>query len=140
MKKKKLHFVNMKWRQVPFWVHISIGIIIGAAFGPFMNFFSNSLAGRIAVGLFVLVAITNVIWTQTHKNAFFFQRDKNYLLKIAGKKLEMNLHFLSEVWVEDNELHIRRINRVDSFPVGHLRSQDVDKLVAILREYEPETV
>ncbi len=132
----------MKWRDNPFWIIGLVGGLIGGFIGfyirEFMNFLESSVLGVMSICVFLLLGFGNIIWSQTRKNAFFFKREQNFLLKIAGKKLDLNLNFLSEVWLENNELHIRRINRVDSFPIIHLREDDVDKLVAILKEYEPE--
>ncbi|MEP2969521.1 hypothetical protein, partial [Nonlabens ulvanivorans] len=83
-----------------------------------------------------LIGLAYLIWLATRKNALHWKRDDQVKLKIDGKTLELDMKFISQVWVEDQHLLIRRINRVDSFPIDQLRPADLDKLVAILKEYE----
>ncbi|WP_438962590.1 hypothetical protein [Nonlabens sp.] len=138
MKKKKLHFLNMKWRQYSRGKQFLMTLPFILLYALMAFFFWDTLV-HYQFGL-----ITNIaLWAYLSypvflKNAVFYRQDHNFTLKIKGKKLDLDLKFLSEVWIENKELNIRRINRVDSFDMSHLREKDVNKLFNLLKEYEPQ--
>lgn len=138
MKKKKLHFISIKWRQYSRGKQFLIAVPFILLYALMAYFFWDTL-GYYQFGLITNLALYAYLFYPFFlKNAVFYRQDHNFTLKIKGKKLDLDLKFLSEVWIENNELNIRRINRVDTFPIGHLRQDDVEKLVALLKEYEPE--
>lgn len=85
-----------------------------------------------------LIGLAYLIWLATRKNALSWKRDNQVKLRINGKTLDIDIKFISQVWIEDQCLSIRRINRVDSFSITHLRDADINKLVVILKEFEKQ--
>ncbi len=83
-----------------------------------------------------LVAISYMVWKFTCKNFILLQGENLYKLRLGGRKLEFDAKFISQVWLDEDGLNIQRINRVDTFPVDHLKEQDVERLLQILKEYE----
>ncbi|MBF4984434.1 hypothetical protein FNJ87_08885 [Nonlabens mediterrranea] len=91
------------------------------------------------LGTFIsLLFLAYVLWSITRKNALHWKKDNQVKLRINGKTLDIDIKFISQVWIEDQCLSIRRINRVDSFSITHLRDADVNKLVVILKEFEKQ--
>ncbi|MGJ8684199.1 MAG: hypothetical protein ACSHWW_06230 [Nonlabens sp.] len=138
MKKKKLYFFSISWRNYPTWLIIVFTIIICFTYISLRFLAEDTIVDDIIGAVFWLSFYGYFIFQWTCKNAVFYKHADHYSIKINGKKLDFDLKFLSEAWIEDNQLHIRRINRVDSFPLNHLRQEDVDKLMGILKEYEPQ--
>tara|TARA_R110002012_G_scaffold321849_1_gene551863 strand:- start:141 stop:551 length:411 start_codon:yes stop_codon:yes gene_type:complete len=132
---KKFYFFNTRWRTYPRWgqwcLSIAIGILI-----VFPQFIFPDLWFGIPGVVLYLIGLAYLVWSATRKNALHWKRDDQVKLKIDGKTIELDMKFISQVWVEDQHLLIRRINRVDSFPIHQLRPADLDKLVVILKEYE----
>lgn len=138
MKKKKLHFFNLAWRKYSKWQQILIALLIISIYLGIRYFIEDTTIDTIFGMVFWVGFYGYLFYPFLLKNTFHYGRDENFTLKIKGEKLDLNLKFLSEVWIENNELHIRRINRVDSFDISHLREEDVEKLVSLLKEYEPQ--
>jgi len=120
------------------WIVQSIGIVpaIILANGIFGSYLVRETI-YVYVTLMV-VATFYAVWKFTRKDSIWLQRENFYKLKIAGHKLEFDASFISKVWLDDDGLNIQRINRVDTFPVDHLRKEDVDRLLIVLKEYLPE--
>lgn len=139
MKNKKLYFFNEKWRNYPNWVQGLAGMTpLLLVYVPV--WFLESKLWLLPGALLYLFFFAAFIWSITRKNYVQWKREPYILLNINGKKLDLDLKFLSEVWIENNELNIRRINRVDSFDISHLREEYVNKLFNLLKEYEPQAV
>jgi len=109
------------------WIVQSIGIVpaIILANGIFGSYLVRETI-YVYVTLMV-VATFYAVWKFTRKDSIWLQRENFYKLKIAGHKLEFDASFISKVWLDDDGLNIQRINRVDTFPVDHLRKEDVDR-------------
>jgi len=139
MKGEKIHFFNFKWREYPVWVHFLVGSIpVLMVYIPiwFFDIKELSYPGIILYLLF----FGYFLWQSTLRNAFYFIRKHQYKLIIDRKKLEFDATFISKVWLDEDGLNIQRINRVDTFPVDHLREDDVERLLTILKEYKNQVV
>lgn len=132
----KFYFFNTKWRTYPRWVQWCLSIAIGLLI-IVPQFIIPDLWFGIPSTVLYLIGLVYLIWSTTRKNALHWKRDNQVKLKIDGRTLELDMKFISQVWLEDDQLHIRRINRLDSFSTSHLKPLDIDKLVALLKEYEP---
>jgi hypothetical protein len=55
-----------------------------------------------------------------------------FKLAIKGKKLEVDVKFLSAYYIKEEVLHIERINRLDTFPLDHLREKDIKKMLDLI--------
>jgi len=95
---------------------------------------------NISIGIFHTFFIGYIIYEATRKNAIYYRNKDNYTLKIDGEKLELDLQFLSGSFIDEKELNIKRINRIDTFSIAHLRQSDIDKLLGVLKEYELKEV
>lgn len=135
MRKKKLHFSGFfqkdrQWSSKYFIIsYIILGIfiirlVVDFKIGDYINLvFGTLFMGYLAYDLF-------------RKNVVYYKGDDNYILKIKGQKLEIDASFISQVWLENDHIHIQRVNRVDSFGISHIREKDVQRLLHILEEYQ----
>jgi hypothetical protein len=57
-----------------------------------------------------------------------------FRMKIGGKKIEMDAAYINFVELREYQLEIVRINRLDTFDVSEIRSQDIEKLIALINE------
>ncbi|WP_213520067.1 hypothetical protein [Nonlabens sp.] len=48
-------------------------------------------------------------------------------MTVNGKKLKVDVKFLSAYYIRQEALHVERINRLDTFPLDHLREKDRKK-------------
>jgi hypothetical protein len=55
-----------------------------------------------------------------------------FKLAIKGKKLEVDVKFLFAYYIKEEVLHIERINRLDTFPLDHLREKDIKKMLDLI--------
>ncbi len=136
---KKIHFFNVKWRDYSWWSRSLIFTAILIIYYLPKLFVSEEFSTYLGLATYSLF-IGYIIYESTRKNAVHYRRENVFTIKLAGKKVEMDVTFISQVWIEDDQLHIRRINRVDTFPISHLRQADLDKLVVILKEYESQEI
>lgn len=138
MKNKKPYFFGLKWRNSSFskrmavvWAFILLFII--SRFLPIDDSLGASIAGTLWIGFYCYL-----FYEWSRKNAVYFRYNPKITIKIAGEKLEFDATFISDVWIDEDGLNIQRVNRVDTFPVDHLREEDVERLFSILKEYVPE--
>jgi hypothetical protein len=84
------------------------------------------------IWLLYVVTISYRIFQSTRKNAFDWRRGDQFKLTIKGKKLEVDVKFLSAYYIKEEVLHIERINRLDTFPLDHLREKDIKKMLNLI--------
>lgn len=134
--KKKLYFLGFKWRQFSWWTRSLIVIFI-LLLDVLMRYLIDDRNIRAIAGILLFGSFYGyLIFEWTRKNAIYYRRNDGITIKIAGKKLHIDTNFISKAWLDEDGLNIQRINRVDTFPVDHLKEQDVERLLQILKEYE----
>jgi predicted house-cleaning noncanonical NTP pyrophosphatase (MazG superfamily) len=131
--KKKLYFFNDRYKDYPKWIFPTCLV----AFVIFFVEVLDKIAGHYiftsyTLGLLYIPLLAYFIFKSTRKNAFHWVKDNEFYIIIKGKKLEVDARFLSDYYIENDVLHVIRINRLDKFPVGHLREQDLKKMLHLI--------
>jgi hypothetical protein len=131
--KKKLYFFNDLFKDYPSWSYpvVTIAIIIGVLVIMYLVPEDNEWL-RDIIWLLYLSAISYRIFQSTRKNAFDWMGGHQFKLAIKGKKLEVDVKFLSAYYIKEEVLHIERINRLDTFPLDHLREKDIKKMLDLI--------
>jgi hypothetical protein len=131
--KKKLYFFNDLFKDYPKWLYpvVTIASIIGVLVIMYLVPVDKEWLGHI-IWLLYLSTISYRIFQSTRKNAFDWRRGDQFKLTIKGKKLEVDVKFLSAYYIKEEVLHIERINRLDTFPLDHLREKDIKKMLDLI--------
>jgi hypothetical protein len=129
----KIHFFNLAYRKYKWQITIAVTLIFIAAFYTSIHleleYFSHVFT------VLYLSYFGYEIYKNTRKNSYSFINKERFKLRLDGEKLDVDSKFITEVWLDNGQLHLQRINRVDSFNVSHLNPVHVDKLVGILKAY-----
>ena len=131
--KKKLYFFNDLFKDYPKWSYpvVTIASIIGVLVIMYLVPVDKEWLGYI-IWLLYVATISYRIFQSTRKNAFDWRRGDQFKLTIKGKKLEVDVKFLSAYYIKEEVLHIERINRLDTFPLDHLREKDIKKMLDLI--------
>jgi hypothetical protein len=131
--KKKLYFFNDLFKDYPRWSYPvgTIASIIGVLVIMYLVPEDKEWLGHI-IWLLYVVTISYRIFQSTRKNAFDWRRGDQFKLTIKGKRLKVDVKFLSAYYIKEEVLHIERINRLDTFPVDHLREKDIKKMLNLI--------
>lgn len=84
---------------------------------------------------FYLTYYGYLIFKSTRHNSYSYINKNSFVLKLDNKKLAVDARFISQVWIENEQLHLQRINRVDCFNIGHLIPEHVGKLMKLLQDH-----
>jgi hypothetical protein len=85
--------------------------------------------------IFYLAFIAFSIFQRFCKNGFYYQNHGQFGIRLNGKRTYIDTKFISEVsFDEDQQLQIRRINRVDTFDLSPFRKQDQDNVLRLLKD------
>lgn len=131
-KQKKLYFFNDKLKDYPKWVTMSISVGFGVLLAEIVFKTTEYKWPAYIVAAIYIVVISYSIFKSTRKNAFTWVKETDFKIEIKGKKLEVDATFLSDFYVEENVLHIIRINRLDKFPVDHFSEKDIKKMLQLM--------
>ncbi|AGC77925.1 hypothetical protein LX97_03400 [Nonlabens dokdonensis] len=132
-KQKKLYFFNDKLKDLPKWVSTSLSIGLGILLAEMIfKVTEYSWPAYIVVAIYLMI-IGYSIFKSTRKNAFTWVKETEFKIEIKGKKLDVDATFLSDFYVEENQLHIIRINRLDKFPIDHFSEKDIKKMLHLMK-------
>ncbi len=130
---KKIHFFNLAYRKYKWHIVIITSLVLLLAiyvgWEYDLKYFSH------VITLLYLSYFGYEFYKNTRKNSYSFINNDRFKLRLDGEKLDVDSKFITEVWLDSGQLHLQRINRVDSFNVSHLNPVHVDKLVGILKAY-----
>ena len=135
---KKLHFTNYWYGKMPAHYRLIITLIFFIPLSYDFFFGKETIIFPAHVQNFVwivflltaLLAILYSLWQSTRKNAFIYQGDSSFGLRIDSNKTEFKVNDISEIsWNKESILQIRRFNRVDTFDVSDFRIQDQEKMM-----------
>lgn len=132
-KQSKLYFFNDRLKDVPKWVSTSLSVGLGVLLAEVVFKTTVYKWPAYLVAAIYLMIIGYSIFKNTRNNAFTWVRETEFKIEIKGKKLEVDATFLSDFYVEDDELHIIRINRLDKFPVDHFSDKDIKKMLHLIK-------
>lgn len=131
---KKLYFFNLTFRKYKMLASI-IALVLAIVIVEFLfNERGNELS--LVMGIVYLPIISYWVFQVTRKNAYTWVNDGNFKFKLDGHLLEAQAQHLTAFWIEDDVLHIQRVNRVDTFKIDHIRKEDTNKLMALLKEQQ----
>lgn len=131
--KKKLYFFNDRYKDYPKWIFPAFIVAFAILFVEILDKIARHYIFTLyTTGLLYILLIGYLIFQSTRKNAFHWVRDDQFKLTIKGKKLEVDVKFLSDYYIEEEVLHIIRINRLDTFPVDHLREKGIKKMLHLI--------
>ncbi|MDP5078480.1 MAG: hypothetical protein NWQ19_10310 [Nonlabens sp.] len=135
---KKIHFFNLAYRKYKWKITIAATLIfIVALYTSF--YFSLEYFNVVSMVLYFSY-FGYEIYKNTRKNCYSYISDDRFKLRLDGEKLDVDSKFITEVWLDNGQLHLQRINRVDSFNVSHLNPVHVDKLVKVIKEQQAPAV
>ena len=133
---KKLHIFNDWYSRLP--MHVRFLVLLPAIGLNSLNFFSVSLNLSDNWQIFIIVVtivmfiayVTYIIYIKSVRNALYYQSPDSFKLKIKGKTVAFETKHISEIsLIQDKVLQFRRINRVDSFDLSHIRKEDHNRLI-----------
>lgn len=131
---KKIYFFNDHFRKYPKWVSGLVVVIFTVAIlEVFLRFSDDYGFVSYIMIVFYLLSFVYLIFQKTRKNAFFWVKKDQFKLKIDNEVLEVDSKFLSDFYIQKDVLHIIRINRLDTFPVAHLREKDIKKMLDLMK-------
>lgn len=131
---KKIHFFNLAYRKYKWQITIASSLVFGIFLYVSFHFELEYL--NLVSAVLYLWFLGYEIYKNTRKNSYSFINNDRFKLSLDGQKLDVDSKFITEVWLDNGQLHLQRINRVDSFNVSHLNPVHVDKLVGILKAYK----
>lgn len=131
---KKIHFFNLAYRKYKWQITIGVTLIFIAAFYTSIQFQLEYFSHVFTV--LYLSYFGYEIYKNTRKNSYSYISNDRFKLSLDGKKLDVDSKFISEVWLDSGQLHLQRINRVDSFNVSHIDNASIEKLTVLLKEQQ----
>lgn len=133
---QKIHFFNLFYKKFK-WQITAVAVILCS-----ILFYASFHYDTISIGIGVLYwfFIGDSIYKHTRKNRYTFVNKDLFKLRLDGKKLDVDPKFISDVWLDNGELFLQRINRVDVFKIGHLNPQHLEKLVQIIKSHRDEVL
>ncbi len=135
---KKIHFFYLAYKRYEQYNWLMKSLIIVLFFVLMALLFMGEVKMISYVGTPINLAIyVYFIFKRTRHNSYSYVNKNHFVLKLDNKKLGVDATFISDVWLENDQLHIQRINRVDSFNIGHLLPQHIDKLMSLLQDHRP---
>jgi hypothetical protein len=131
---KKLHFFNLYFKKNKWKLTLMLALFFSIVFYVSLQYDFRYISPVATV--VYLYFFGYELYKNTRKNSYIYMSGKRFKLRLDGKKLEVDSTFISNVWPENGQLHIQRINRVDSFNIAHLNPEHVTKLIGIIKEQQ----
>ena len=131
---KKLHFFKLYHKKYKWKLTLALAILFIAVFYGSLQYDFDYTRPFIIIACFSYFGYE--LYKNTRKNSYIYSSDGRFKLRLDGKKLEVDASLISDMWLENEQLHIQRINRVDSLDIAHLNPEDVTKLIGIIKEQQ----